>query len=264
MSASIDTPHLLAIDIGNSATKYGLYKGLELVGRWRAMNAESSEATVIRQEIISHLGRFDFRPEEVEVIAVASVVPAEEAIVEMAAKGLCDKATFKVSSLTYPYPILVREPHRVGADRLAAAAAGYTITGGPLIVIQIGTAITLDMVGDEGAFHGGIIFPGPSTAAHALAGKAAQLPIVDIDFPTGIIGDDTVSAIQSGLSWGIVAMLDGLIEQIEQESSRLHRVLTSGGYGEVYALHSRRFRDYRPNLVLDGINRIYRQAEAGT
>ncbi|MDD5088888.1 MAG: type III pantothenate kinase, partial [bacterium] len=147
-------------------------------------------------------------------------------------------------------------PSSVGSDRLCGGAAAFTKYGGPVVVIDMGTATVFDFVSKQGVYRGGLIAPGIATAAESLHHSAAMLPQVDYAFPTELIGRTTESSIQSGILNGAVAMIDGIVENIRQQEKIPVHVIATGGFAALLAAHSRVIQHVEPDLVLRGIQII--------
>jgi type III pantothenate kinase len=152
-------------------------------------------------------------------------------------------------------------PRSVGADRICNAVAGYERFGGPLIIVDFGTATTFDVIEDDGAYKGGIICPGIETSSAELVRKAAKLTKVDFEFPDNIIGESTEKSLQSGIMYGELEMIDGLNRRIWKELGTECKVIATGGLAPVIAVRSETITEIVPFLVLDGLNRIYRKMQ---
>ncbi len=191
-------------------------------------------------------------------MALASVVPDQTRSFLNMAKARFDPEPLVISVDTCPFiEVRYSDPPQVGADRLCNAYAGYHYYGGPLIVVDFGTAVTLDVIDTEGAYLGGVILPGPRAVAQVLHSRTAQLPQVSLKFPDKLVGTSTDHAIRSGLTWGIVDMVDGLIDRIAEELDSKPKVIATGGLVEPFASRSRNFQRTHLDLVLEGIRLIY-------
>ena len=252
---------LLAVDIGNTNIECGLFDAEKLTISWRLNSTISRTPDECWQSIAFFLRDADIGTEQLKALAVASVVPEHTgSFVGMSVKRF-DPEPLVISVDSCPFlEVHYHDPHQVGADRLCNAYAGYHYYGGPLVVVDFGTAITFDVVSEQGAYLGGIIVPGPLAAATVLHSRTAQLPQVSLAFPDRIIGISTEHAIRAGLTWGTVDMVDGLIERISRELAAPPKVVATGGYAGPFAARSRNFTELRPDLVLDGIRLIYERA----
>ncbi len=252
---------LLCVDIGNTNIECGLFEDEKLTASWRLNSTISRTPDECWQGVAFFLHDADIKTDRVKALAVASVVPRHTSSFVAMALGRFDPDPLVISIDTCPFlDVRYSDPHQVGADRLCNAYAGYHYYGGPLVVVDFGTAITLDVVSDEGAYLGGVIVPGPLAAASVLHSRTAQLPQVSFNFPEKVIGDSTDHAIRAGLTWGTVDMVDGMIERISRELGTHIRVVATGGYAEPFTNRSRNFTGLRPNLVLEGIRLIYEKA----
>ena len=173
-------------------------------------------------------------------------------------KKYLHQVPLRISTDTCPFlNVKYDNPRQVGADRLCNFYAGFYFYGGPLIVIDFGTAITFDVISKDGAYLGGVIMPGPRTIASSLHKRTAQLPQVQLEFPDSVIGKTTDHAIRSGLTWGIIDMVDGMIERIREELGRESKVVATGGFADHFAPASKYFSEVHPDLVLEGIRLIH-------
>ncbi len=252
---------LLAIDIGNTTIQCGLFEGEKLRSSWRLTSEVSrtpDECWQLTEFYCDKAGLGDNRPKSV---VVSSVVPAHtRSFTWMAREHYC-RNPLSISVETCPFlETRCDDPTQIGADRLCNAYAGFHYYGGPLVVVDFGTAITFDVAAEDGAYLGGIIIPGPMTAAQALHTRTARLPEVTLVFPPTVIGKSTDAAIQAGLTWGAVDLIDGMIGRIATELKAQPKVIATGGYAEPYISRSRSQPTLHPNLVLEGANLIYRRA----
>jgi type III pantothenate kinase len=248
---------LLAIDAGNTHTTIGLFRGKVLAERWRMATRvarTSDELWVFMRQFLSDAGLDN---SAVQNVSISSVVPELTlAYQRMSADRLGAEPLVitheKVHSLTIAYD----PPSAVGADRLCGAVAAFAKYGGPLVNVDLGTATVFDVVDGDGVYLGGLIAPGLMTAMESLHTIAALLPRVDLRFPDETVGRTTEHAIQSGLLYGTVEMIDGIIHRIEADLSRKPTVVVTGGFGELIASRSKTVQHVEPDLVLDGIRLI--------
>ncbi|MBT3233456.1 MAG: type III pantothenate kinase [Calditrichaeota bacterium] len=253
--------YLLAIDIGNTTIECGVFEEESLQTSWRL----SSEINRTPDECW-HTTAFFCREagiptDSLSELALSSVVPHHAHNFCRMAKDHFDENPLVISVDTCPFlDIKYSNPRQVGADRLCNAYAGFHFYGGPLIVVDFGTAITLDVISKTGSYLGGTIIPGPMTAAKTLHKRTAQLPQVSLVFPDSVIGQSTDHAIAAGLTWGVTDMIDGMIERINDEVKQTHTVVATGGFAEVYSPRSRNFSKVHDDLVLDGVRLIRKQS----
>jgi len=248
---------LLAIDVGNSHTTLGLFDGNELVERWRMATRDlrtSDELWITLRQMFAGSSQ---DVASVSSISIASVVPELTlAYVQMSFKRLNIQALIISDKTVHSLGIQYDPPSSVGADRLCGAVAAFAKFGGPLIVVDLGTATVFDVVSADGVYVGGLIAPGLLTALESLHSRAALLPRVDPVFPDIVIGSDTVSAIQSGILNGTVEMVNGLVARISQELSKSVTVVATGGFASLLKPHCSAMQYLEPDLVLEGIRLI--------
>ena len=213
----MDNPNstILVIDVGNTNTVLGLYQGATLRALWRLTT--SREQTADEYGILIHnlftLGQLS--ASEISGIMIASVVPPLDSVLaEMARKYFKMEALFLGPGTRTGMAILYETPQEVGADRVADAVAAYEKYGGPSIVVDLGTAITFDCISAKGEYAGGVIMPGIGIAAEALFQRTAKLPRVEIREPDRVIGTNTINSIQSGLFYGAVDAIDGILDRL--------------------------------------------------
>ncbi len=255
------TAMLLAIDIGNTHTVYGVYEGTTLLADWRVTSfvhrTEDEVGSCLRQ----FLRDAAIDSPSINEIGISSVVPnLTDIYSSMAQKYFKLEPTIIDSSLDLGITIQYRDPSAVGADRLCNAVAGYAKYGGPLIIIDFGTATTYDVVARNGDYLGGVIAPGVETSAADLHRRAAKLPKVELHFPDEIVGRDTVSSMQAGILYGAIDAMEGMIKRLQAEMKRREgtnaRVIATGGFSRFLAKHSKTIDACEPSLVLEGIRLI--------
>ncbi len=247
---------LLAIDIGNSSTVLGVFVGERLVHSLRYSTTRTAGNLEIKGELLSLIETGNIAVEKLNLMAVASVVPELIPAYESAASELSIKSLIITTGLKLPIKMGYHTPETLGVDRLANAVAAYARYGGPIIVVDYGTAIKFDVVTDNGIYLGGAIAPGPVTAGAELANRAAQLYEVDIARPEKVIGRNTMECLKSGLFWGTVGQVDHIIQLIQKEMSIPARVIATGGLATKFANESRLIETTLPNLTLEGIRII--------
>ena len=211
---------LMVVDVGNTNTVLGLYRGDELIHNWRLKTERERTADewgVLTRTLFSLGGISD---SIVSAIVISSVVPpARPALEEMALRYFGIQALFIEPTMNLGMPVRYNPPGDVGADRVVNAVAAYTAFGGPAIVVDFGTATTFDAISAAGEYLGGVITPGIGISAEALFLRAARLPRVDIRPPAKVIGDSTVTSMQSGLYWGYAGLVDGILRRMKEEQN---------------------------------------------
>ena len=251
---------LLAIDTGNTNTLFAIHDGKEWIVEWRiATNATrtADEYAVWFHQLLVMQG-LSF--EDISECVISTVVP---------------QSLFNMRNLSRRHlnvdPIIIGEegvkigigirnvnPKEVGADRLVTALGAMKRYKGNLIIIDSGTATTFDVISEDGYFEGGIISPGINLSVKALHKAAAQLPRIEIRRPENVVGHSTVSAMQSGIFWGYIGLIDGLVERIIEEEDRSFTVIGTGGVASLFEGASRTIEHYDSNLTIDGLLEIWR------
>ena len=245
---------LLAIDVGNTNTVIGLFRGSDLVHSWRLTTAPQQtvdEYGILFRNLFEPAG---FQASEVSRAIISCVVPPlQETLRTMCASYFDITALVVGPGIKTGIALQVDHPQEVGADRIVNAIAAFKLYGGPAIVVDFGTATTFDPIGENGAFLGGAIAPGVNISAEALYKAAAKLPRVEIQKPKRVIGKNTVENIQSGLFFGYVGLVDGILSAMKQEIGKEPAVVATGGLGETFCRNSNHIQHYNANLTLDGL-----------
>lgn len=249
---------LLVIDIGNTNTVLGLYRGTELVRSWRLHTDRARTADEWAAAIHELFALAGLHFSAVTGAIIACVVPPVLSAVERLCRDYFRCTPCIVGPGTASgMPILCDNPAEVGADRIVNAVAAYERQRCSLIVVDLGTATTFDVVSASGEYLGGAIAPGLAISAEALWQRASKLPRVEIACPPRAIATDTVSSMQSGLFYGYIGLVDGLVARMQQELPDEPRVLATGGLAGVIAPHSRTIDEVVPDLTLDGLRIIF-------
>ncbi len=245
---------LLAIDAGNTNVVFAVHDGAEWRGRWRVAtrpDRTSDEYAVWLLALLQHCG---LRPAEIDRCVIGTVVPA--ALYGL--RHLC-RDWFRVeplvarSTLDWGFEIRVDRPTEVGADRLLNALASHHHYQGPLVVIDFGTATTFDVVEEDGSYIGGIIAPGINLSIEALHQAAARLPRIGIGRPQAVIGRDTIAAMQSGVYWGYVGLIEGIVARIRAEYDKELKVIATGGLAPLFAEGTTVIEKIDPDITLEGL-----------
>jgi type III pantothenate kinase len=249
---------LLAIDSGNTQTVIGLFNGADLADHWRiATDVERTEdeyALMIQQFLGFHGFSFDA---QVTGVAVASGVPRVTAALRlMTQRYFGFEALVIEPGVRTGMPILYDNPKDVGADRIANAVAAYDLYGGPSIVVDFGTANTIDAISAKGEYLGGAIFPGIEISMDALFARAAALRRVELVAPKNVIGKSTIEAVQSGAIYGFSGQVDAVVERFEAELGD-STVVATGGQAELIMPFSRTIEHNEPWLTLHGLRIVF-------
>jgi type III pantothenate kinase len=249
---------ILAVDVGNTQTVLGLFEGQMLDGHWRVSTDATLTADEVRVKIAGLLEGEGMAWGDVSRVIVSSVVPRlTDAYEEVARRATGRGALVVGPGLKTGMPIRYDNPHEVGADRIVNGVAAYQAFGGPVLVVDFGTATTIDVVDAEGGYLGGTISPGLETSAEALFAKAARLSKVDLEDPGTVIGRNTRSSVQAGLLLGEAAKVDGLVRMTWRELGVETRVVATGGLAERIAPLCETITDVDPDLTLKGLMIVY-------
>lgn len=248
---------LLVIDVGNTNTVLGVYRGEELLHCWRLVTARERTADEWGILIRTLFSLGEISDGIVSAITISSVVPpARPALEEMAMRYFGIQPIFIEPHMNLGMPILYNPPSDVGADRIVNAVAAHARFGGPVIVVDFGTATTFDAISPKGEYLGGVIAPGIGISAEALFLRAARLPRVEIRPPTTVIGSSTVSSIQSGLYWGYASLVDGVLRKMKTELENPY-VVSTGGLAELISPACEEIDSVDKNLTLEGMRLLY-------
>ncbi len=248
--------NLLVVDLGNTNLVLGVYRGAELINSWRLATAR--ERTADEYGILARQLVGDAIHNDLEGAIVASVVPPlNSAMTFMIRKYFGIEPLFVEPGVKTGIAIHVDNPAEVGADRIVNCAAAHEKYGGPTVIVDFGTATTFDVVTANAEFVGGVIAPGLNISAEALFARAARLPRVDIRRPDHVIGTNTVVNMQSGIYFGYLGLVDGILARIRNEVPNLKRVVATGGLATLFAEDSEHIDEVDPELTLQGLKIIY-------
>ncbi len=254
---------LLAIDVGNTNIVLGVFDGARLACSWRLATQRDrtgDELGIMVAELFAH---GSVARDVVDGIVVSSVVPQlTRPVTEMCRRYFNRDALVVDPATNAGMPVLYEPPTDVGADRVVNAVAAYELYGrsrkAPIIVVDFGTATTFDAITAPGEYLGGVICPGIQISADALFQRAARLPRVDVQKPANIIGRTTVSSMQSGLFFGYVGMIDGIVERMRRELGEPRALcVATGGLAEILAGETKTIEEVNPDLTLLGLRMIW-------
>lgn len=250
---------LLAIDVGNTQTHVGVFTRDVVTAQWRTSTqtaSTSDELALSFQQFLS-LHNLSFS-NQITGVVLSSVVPnLTAALREMVEQYFHFTPIVIEPGIRTGMPLLIDNPSEVGADRICNSVAAFGLVGGPLIVIDFGTATTFDVISPSGEYLGGVIAPGVQISAQALASAAARLPRVELTAPRTVIGRSTVESVRSGVVLGAAAMVDGMTERLRFELKGEAQVVATGGLAPLILEHCDTKARYEPTLTLTGLRLLY-------
>ncbi len=252
---------LLAIDSGNTNVVFAVFEDGEIRGEWRSSNDTNRTADEYGVWLTQLAALEGLTRDDVSAAIIANVVPAASHDLLMLCRRYfdCEPLVVGEPGVDLGLDVKVDNPDEVGSDRLVNAVSATESYGGPLIVVDFGTATTFDVVDGDGAYIGGVIAPGINLSLEALHAAAAQLPRVAVKRPQRVVGKSTVPAMQSGIYWGYVALVEGLVERIADEFGSEMKVVATGGLAPLFAEATDAIDHLDIELTLRGLNAIYRR-----
>lgn len=249
---------LLVVDVGNTQTHLGAFRGEELLHDWRFATVRESTADELGARLRSLLELRDVGFADIHHSILSSTVPQlRPEWTAMTERYLGHTMPVVGPGLRTGMPIRMDNPREVGADRLVNAIAAFERVGGPCVVVDFGTAITYDCVGREGEYIGGIIAPGVEISMEALTSRAAAIPRIDLTPPRALIGKSTVEAIRSGVIYGFAAQVDGMLGRLRKELGEETEAIATGGLASAIVPFCDAIDDIDDLLTLTGLRLIH-------
>lgn len=250
---------LLVVDVGNTNITLGVFRDSELLASFRLMTGiarTSDEYGLLLCDLIEHRG---MEVSDIDAVIVSSVVPTIMYSFNSGVKKYLNRNPFEVKPGTKTgIKITTGNPYEIGADRIVDAVGAYEQYGGPVIVIDFGTATTYDVILEDGSFTAGITAPGIRTCAKALWQETAKLPEIEIKKPDSILAKETISSMQAGLVYGCIGQTEYIIRKIKEETGLSNmKAVATGGLGKIIADETDLIDIYDPNLTLNGLRLIY-------
>ena len=250
---------LLALDVGNTNITMGVFEGEDFKGIYRMTTKLPRTSDEFGLLILDLIKQADITADDINDVIISSVVPN---IMYSLTSGIikyfdCTPIEVK-SGIKTGLKIATTNPKELGADRIVDAVAAVKMYGGPVIVVDIGTATTFDLVSEDGTFLSAVTSPGIRTSAEAMFKSAAKLPEVEIKKPETILAKDTITSMQAGLFYGWLGQTEFIIRKIKEESGYTNaKVVATGGLGKLFAKESKEIDEYNPTLTLYGLKFIY-------
>lgn len=249
---------LLAIDAGNTNIVFGIHDGTQWIQEWRYNTVPVKNQIDYEMFLRMNFLEADLRLSHIKGVIISSVVPQLNDVLSNFWSALIDAGHVFISPKYFDQlPVSTVSPHEIGSDLIANATAAHLLHPGHSMVVDFGTALTFTVVEDSGTIRGVNIAPGLKTAIKALVGNTAQLPEVPLALPDSAIGKNTVHAIQSGVLWGYVSMVEGMVARIKNEVGKDLKVIATGGLSSIlHPLHEL-FDEVDPKLTLEGMRLIH-------
>jgi type III pantothenate kinase len=249
---------LLVVDVGNTQTHFGAYDGDRLVEHWRFATVRTSTSDELGAALRNLLALRALGFEDIDASIVSSTVPAlRPEWTAMAARYLEHEMPVVGPGLKTGMPIRIDNPRELGPDRIVNAIAAYEQVGGPVIVVDLGTALTFDIVNAEGEYIGDIIAPGVEISMDALTARAAALPRIDLTPPRSLIAKGTVDAIRAGVIYGYASMVDGILERLRTELQEEVEAIATGGLAEAIVPYCDHIEEIDGLLTLKGLRLVH-------
>lgn len=251
---------ILAIDSGNTNIVFAVFDGDKLVGKWRISSDSLRTADEYFFNLSYLITKDKINIKQIKGVIISNVVPQST----FALKEFCQKYIGKMpliigeNNVNSSIEVKTDNPAEVGADRLVNCVSAIDKYGSNLVIIDFGTATTFDVVNDKSQYIGGVIAPGINLSIAALHKAAAKLPQIDVKKPPSVIGTSTITAMQSGIYWGYIGLIDGIVTNIRQESNINYKVIATGGLAKLFYGASNTIEHLESELTISGLEKIYR------
>ena len=250
---------ILGIDVGNTNIKYGVFDGERIAASFRVSSRLSRTADEYGAVLVNLLKDKGIEKTDIDGIIMSSVIPPLNYTICHMCEYFFGKTPLMVGpGIKTGLNVKVENPKEVGADRIVNSVSAYNKYGGPIVVIDFGTATTFNVIDENGALTGGVIAPGVKTALESLVHNTAQLPMIELDAPESVIGKNTKSSMQAGIIFGFSGLVDNIINKIKRKLNKTDlTVVATGGLGEIIAKEASCIDKVDRTLTLDGLRMIY-------
>ncbi len=250
---------ILVVDVGNTHMILGAFEGKKLLASWRLSTIEERSADELGMLLLNFFGHEKLSVEKIDAVIIASVVPPIMYTLEHSIKKYFKMDPMIIGPGTKTgINIRCQNPKEVGVDKIVNAVAGFEMYGGPLIIVDMGTATTFCAISEKGEYLGNVICPGIKISAEALYRKAAKLPRIDLVKPESVIGKNTILSMQSGLFYGYVGQIDYIVNRMKQEMQEdTVKVVATGGLARLIADESKSISEVNSTLTLNGLRIVY-------
>jgi len=249
---------VVVVDAGNTNTVFGIYRGDRLERVFRLSTERSRTAHEVAALLLPLFRRAGLDPEATRGMVISSVVPPVSGVLSRLAEDTFEvRPLFVEPGVRTGLPIRYDHPAEVGADRIVNAVAAVELYGAPIVAVDFGTATTFDVINTAGEYAGGIIAPGLTISAEALFAQASRLYRVDVKKPPHLVGRNTGGAMQSGIYYGYLGLVDGILERLIETHPGLKTIVATGGDAELMTEASQHIREVNPDLTLVGLKLIY-------
>ncbi|MCQ9208721.1 MAG: type III pantothenate kinase [Omnitrophica bacterium] len=253
---------LLAIDIGNTNIKMAIFKGKRILYSWRLVTDKKSSSGQHKKVLKKLFLQKKINPAQIKAIIICSVVPKLTLAFKKALAALFNKRPLILGQdIIAPIKNLYKRPQQVGQDRLANAVAAFTRYGGPVIVVDFGTALTFDVISAKGSYLGGVIVPGMEASLKSLIKNADLLPKINFKKPKALLGRETIASMQSGIVYGYSFLIEGILAQLKRQLKLKPQVIATGGRASLMADCCQSINKVHNNLTLEGLRQAYKKSK---